>query len=100
MGVTFNDEPSGLELKLVNAIDDVHSKDIVFNNIVFDCERIEDAAGHVFERDDPCKIVASSTDGLVTDAPRKWCQLSCGHSFTFIGLGSPAACLVCGRKVG
>ena len=99
MSVTFNSEPSEMEMKLVNNIEDVNSKFILFNNIIFDCDQIKDAAGHVFLRDDPCKVVASSTEGLVSDTPRKWCQLSCGHSFTFAGLGSLAACIVCGRRV-
>ena len=46
-----------------------------------------------------CRISASSTDGLCSDNPRKWCELSCGHSFTLEGLGKPVACPVCGKAV-
>lgn len=45
-----------------------------------------------------CRIVASSTDGLTTNEPKKWFELSCGHSFILYGLDTPAACPVCGRK--
>ena len=46
-----------------------------------------------------CKVVASSTDGLTTDEPKKWFELSCGHSFMLYGLGAPICCPVCGRIV-
>lgn len=46
-----------------------------------------------------CKVVASSTDGLTTDDPRQWFELSCGHAFKLDGLDAPVACPVCGRKV-
>ena len=46
-----------------------------------------------------CHITASSTDGLCSDAPRKWFRLSCGHSFTVDGLGRPVACPACGKAV-
>ena len=46
-----------------------------------------------------CRIIASSTDGLCSDNPRQWFELSCGHSFTLDGLGVPVACPVCGKAV-
>lgn len=46
-----------------------------------------------------CRIIASSTDGLCSDNPRKWFELSCGHSFTLDGLEAPVACAVCGKRV-
>lgn len=46
-----------------------------------------------------CKVVASSTDGLTTDEPKKWFELSCGHSFMLYRLGVPICCPVCGRIV-
>ena len=46
-----------------------------------------------------CKVVASSTDGLTNDNPKKWFELSCGHTFMLYGLDAPVACPVCGRKV-
>lgn len=46
-----------------------------------------------------CYIVASSTDGLCSDNPRQYFELSCGHSFTIDGLKRPVACAVCGKIV-
>ena len=46
-----------------------------------------------------CRITASSTDGLCSDNPRQYFELSCGHSFTLDGLGAPVACSVCGEAV-
>ena len=46
-----------------------------------------------------CKVVASSTDGLMTAEPKKWFELSCGHSFMLYGLDAPICCPVCGRIV-
>lgn len=46
-----------------------------------------------------CKIVASSTDGLTTNDPKKWFELSCGHSFMLYGFDAPICCPVCGRTV-
>lgn len=46
-----------------------------------------------------CEIVASSTDGLGSDSPKYWFELSCGHSFTVDGLELPVACAVCGKAV-
>lgn len=46
-----------------------------------------------------CHITASSTDGLCSDNPRQYFELSCGHSFTLDGLGAPVACAVCGKAV-
>ena len=46
-----------------------------------------------------CCILASSTDGLCSDNPRQWFELSCGHSFTLDGLRAPVACPVCGKAV-
>lgn len=46
-----------------------------------------------------CHIAASATDGLCSDSPRKWYELSCGHSFMLYGLEAPAACAVCGKAV-
>lgn len=46
-----------------------------------------------------CRITASATDGLCTDRPRQYFELSCGHSFTIDGLERPIACAVCGKKV-
>ena len=47
-----------------------------------------------------CRITASATDGLCSDNPRKWFELSCGHTFMLYGLGTPVACAVCGKVVG
>ena len=46
-----------------------------------------------------CRVVASATDGLMTDSPRKWWELSCGHSLELDGLEPPACCPVCGKLV-
>ena len=46
-----------------------------------------------------CKVVASLTDGLTTNEPRKWFKLSCGHAFKLNGLDAPVACPVCGKAV-
>ena len=46
-----------------------------------------------------CRITASSTDGLCSDNPRHYFELSCGHSFTINGLDAPVACAVCGKVV-
>lgn len=46
-----------------------------------------------------CRITASATDGLCSDNPRQYFELSCGHSFTLDGLGAPVACAVCGKAV-
>ena len=46
-----------------------------------------------------CRITASSTDGLCSDNPRHYFELSCGHSFTLDGLEPPNYCEVCGAKV-
>lgn len=46
-----------------------------------------------------CKVVASSTDGLTSDNPKQWFELSCGHAFKLYGLGAPVACPVCGKVV-
>lgn len=46
-----------------------------------------------------CRITASSTDGLCSDNPRHYFELSCGHSFTLDGLEPPNYCKVCGAKV-
>jgi len=46
-----------------------------------------------------CRITASSTDGLCSDNPRHYFELSCGHSFTINGLDAPIACAVCGKVV-
>ena len=46
-----------------------------------------------------CRVVASSTDGLCTDNPRHWYELSCGHSFTVYGLEMPVACPICAKAV-
>lgn len=49
--------------------------------------------------DGTCRIMASATDGLCSDNPRKHFKLSCGHGFTLDGLGTPVACAVCGKAV-
>jgi len=46
-----------------------------------------------------CRITASSTNGLCSDNPRHYFELSCGHSFTINGLDAPVACAVCGKVV-
>ena len=46
-----------------------------------------------------CRITASSTNGLCSDNPRRYFELSCGHSFTINGLDAPVACAVCGKVV-
>ena len=46
-----------------------------------------------------CHIAASATDGLCSDNPRQYFELSCGHSFTLDGLEAPVACPVCGKAV-
>lgn len=46
-----------------------------------------------------CRITASSTDGLCSDNPRHYFELSCCHSFTLDGLEPPNYCEVCGAKV-
>ena len=46
-----------------------------------------------------CRVVASATDGLMTDSPRKWFELSCGHSLELDGLEPPACCPVCRKLV-
>lgn len=46
-----------------------------------------------------CRIAASSTDGLTSDEPKQWFELSCGHVFKLYGLGIPVACPVCGKAV-
>lgn len=76
--------------------DDVHDEQ---GNIDWSkVERVEiDSVDFVQER--TCKVVASSTNGLITAEPQKWFELSCGHTFKLYGLGKPVACPVCGRKV-
>ena len=46
-----------------------------------------------------CHITASSTDGLCSDNPRQYFELSCGHTFTLDGLEPPNYCPNCGAKV-
>lgn len=46
-----------------------------------------------------CRITASATDGLCTDRPRQYFELSCGHSFTLDGLEPPNCCPNCGKAV-
>lgn len=52
-----------------------------------------------YVRERTCHVTASSTDGLCSDNPRKYFELSCGHSFTFDGLEMPNFCPNCGAKV-
>jgi DNA-directed RNA polymerase subunit RPC12/RpoP len=47
-----------------------------------------------------CYVTGSATDGLCTDNPRKYFELSCGHSFTLNGLKTPNYCPNCECKVG
>lgn len=46
-----------------------------------------------------CRVVASSTDGLMLDNPRKMWLFSCGHTVTLDGFGPPVSCAVCGKRV-
>lgn len=46
-----------------------------------------------------CKIVSTTTDGLVSEHPKKWVQLSCGHWCGLPGFDKPNYCPVCGAKV-
>lgn len=46
-----------------------------------------------------CHIVSSATEGLVSDDPKQWFELSCGHSFMVDGLEPPKCCAVCGKVV-
>lgn len=46
-----------------------------------------------------CRVVASATDGLTTESPRQWFELSCGHSLELDGLEPPACCPVCRKLV-
>ena len=46
-----------------------------------------------------CEIVASSTEGLTSNDPKKWIELSCGHSFMLYGFDAPIGCPVCGKVV-
>lgn len=46
-----------------------------------------------------CRVVASATDGLMSERPRKRWELSCSHSFEMDSLEPPACCPVCGKLV-
>lgn len=48
--VKFKGEGTSLDWKIINSIKDVSAKNIELKNITFECERIIDAAGHVFVR--------------------------------------------------
>ena len=47
-----------------------------------------------------CIVVSYTTDGLVSDDPKRFFHLSCGHRVGLPGLtDTPKFCAVCGRKV-
>ena len=46
-----------------------------------------------------CRVSGSATDGLMSEHPRKWWELSCGHSFEMDGLEPPECCPVCRKLV-
>lgn len=41
------------------------------------------------------KVIASVTEGLTSSNPRKWIELSCGHSFMVDGFDVPRCCPTC-----
>ena len=48
--IKIKGEGTLLDWQIINSIKDVSVKNIEFKNIIFECETITDAAGHVFVR--------------------------------------------------
>lgn len=48
--IKFKTNATALDMSIVNSIKNVAVKNIELKNIIFECETITDAAGHVFVR--------------------------------------------------
>lgn len=48
--IKFKTNATALDMSIVNSIKNVAVKNIELKNIIFECETITDAAGHIFVR--------------------------------------------------
>ena len=62
--------------------------------------RAIDAEGKLAASNGTCRIVGYTTEGLTSDDPKRYFELSCGHGVMLVGLeDTPNYCAKCGAVV-